>query len=109
MRRYQDVSDEEQQTYVVTVSMSVVVSDVGQLENWVGEHIECLPDISYSEEWVDPTDPDAEDSQPAYISDVAVYLPDDPGNMLDLAARCLMNGLPGVDILDSDWNVDRHP
>ena len=72
------MSDEEQQTYVVTVSMSVVVSDVGQLENWVGEHIECLPDISYSEEWVDPTDPDAEDSQPAYISDVAVYLPTIP-------------------------------
>jgi hypothetical protein len=100
------MSNDEQQTYVVTTSMTLAVSSAGELETWVSDHVESLPDISFSDDWTDPTDPDGDEPQPAYISDSSVYLPSDPQAMLQLAAQCLINGLPGVEIQESDWNVD---
>jgi hypothetical protein len=98
--------DEPIQGFKVNLDFTLTVTDLPALESWVGKHVGSLPDISYSEEWVDPTDPENEPPQPAFISDVAVYLPSDPESMLMLAAQCLMVLLPGVEVEDSDWSVE---
>lgn len=99
------MTKESERAFQLKSEVKLFVTDVGELESWVSEHLQLLPGVSYSDEWTDPTDPDDE-PQPAYISDAAVWLPTDPYSMLDLAAQCLAAILPGVQVEDSSWNIE---
>lgn len=100
------MTDESERTFQLKLEVKLFVTDVGELESWVNEHLQLLPGMSYSEEWTDPTDPDSDEPQPAYISDAAVWLPTDPYSMLDLAAPCLVAIMPGVEVEDSSWSIE---
>jgi hypothetical protein len=101
-----EVTDDSSHTFKVNMNLALTVTDLRTLEAWVGKHVESLPDISYSEEWVDPTDPENDNPMAAYISDAAAYLPTDPESMLMLATQCLVVLLPGIEVEESNWSVE---
>ena len=103
------MGDGDEKTYTLTMEVTVIVTDLEELGNWVVDHLPDNSDMSYSSEWTDPDaddDGDEPEPVPAVVTDSAVYLMESPSDMLMLVGQLLPGTCPGIEVEMSTWDVD---